>query len=260
MNRRTFFELENYPAVYEHTENTWQNPQRARMYHNILSAVLKPQVHFEPGAEDRIDQELKNGAQCAIAFTHGSAVDPVHIAAMASQNKVFEPLIGKTMIGAKVSLFKTPLVGKIVPDLGAVPVWRSKDVRNDSDSPEVIERKKVIRKLAGEAFVKTEITGMNQGLHMAKHVEGTRNKENPLQILKVQDGFGKIVCGVEQDVDILLMTAAFYYGKGSSKTTRKPTLYLDIMPSQDRGDPSKVTRALSPALQRTLDLAVSLHK
>jgi 1-acyl-sn-glycerol-3-phosphate acyltransferase len=253
------FDVANYAEVYAHVEQTWQDPQRANLYHNVLSRILKPNVQFGTGVEDRIDQELKNGAQCAIAFTHGSAVDPVQIAAMASQNKVFEPIIAKTMIGAKVSLFTTPIIGKIVPDLGAIPIWRKKDVLNDSQNSEEQERLEALRKLAGLAFVQTEITGMKQGLHMAKHVEGTRNKDDPKKILTIRDGFGKVVCGAGADTDILMITAAFWYGEGSSKTTRKPTIYLDIPQNQRRIEPEGVTRTIAPALQGCLSRAVTLH-
>jgi 1-acyl-sn-glycerol-3-phosphate acyltransferase len=259
MPRKEFFAVENFEAVYTHTQETWQDPERAERYHSLLSKVLKPQVHFGPGVEDRLDQELENGAQAAIAFTHGSMFDPVHIAAMAWRNRVFAPLVGKTMIGAKVPLFTVPVIGAIVPDLGAIPVYRKKDVLNDEQTPEEQERLEALRHQAGKAFIRTETAGMNSGLHMAKHVEGTRNKEHPMEILEVRSGYGNVVCAVEPDVDILMMTAAFYYGQGSDKTRRHPTMYVDIPQNQRRSEPEEVKRIITPALQNTLDQAVSLH-
>lgn len=257
--RQEFFAVENFEAVYAHTQETWQDPVRAERYHSILSKVLKPQVHFGPDVEDQMGQELENGAQAAIAFTHGSMFDPIHIAAMAWQNSVFEPLVGKTMIGAKVPLFTVPVIGAIVPDLGAIPVYRKKDVLKDGQTPKEQDRLEAIRHEAGKAFIRTEIAGMNDGLHMAKHVEGTRNKEHPMQILEVRGGYGSVVCGVEPNVDVLMMTAAFYYGRGSDKTRRRPTMYVDIPEDQSRSEPEEVKRIITPALQHTLDQAVSLH-
>jgi hypothetical protein len=143
--------------------------------------------------------------------------------------------------------------------LGAVPVYRRKDVLNDQQTPEEQERLEAIRKQAGQAFIQTEISGMNQGLHMAKHVEGTRNKKHPMKIQVVRDGYANVVCNLEPNVDVLMMTAAFYYGQASSRTRRRPTIYLDVLENQRRTEPEEVTRMISPALQHTLDQAVSLH-
>ncbi|MEK7594578.1 MAG: 1-acyl-sn-glycerol-3-phosphate acyltransferase [Patescibacteria group bacterium] len=210
-NRQEFFAVENYKTALAHTEAHWQDPEQAAKLHARLSMVLKPRVHFAPGIEDRMTQEVANGAICAIAFNHASAFDPVQIAAMASQNPSFHPLIGKTMIGAKVGLFTSSVTGPIVPDLGALPIWRKKDVESKSDSAEERERLTGLRKLANQAVLATEIHGMNTGHHLAKHVEGTRNKKNPKMLLPVREGFGRVVAGVDPEVDILMMTGAFYY-------------------------------------------------
>jgi 1-acyl-sn-glycerol-3-phosphate acyltransferase len=281
MPRKEFFDVDNYPAVYAHTRETWQDQEQAEKYHRILGRILAPHVYFAPGVEDRMEQEVENGAQCAIAFTHGSMLDPIQIAATAERNRSFDQLIGRTMIGAKVGLFTAPWIGERVPDLGALPVYRKKDVRDKKQSQEEQDRREAIRVEAGQEFINTKIIGMNQGLHVAMHVEGTRNRPNRLvavknaiktvagietedprkTILPLRDGYGNVVCGVNDDVDVLMMTGAFWYGSvvDLSKNWRRPTIYLDILKDQRRTDPKAVTGVLSPTLQHTLDQAILLH-
>ncbi|MFI5270562.1 MAG: hypothetical protein ACHQT9_00770 [Candidatus Saccharimonadales bacterium] len=261
--RKEYYDVHNYPQVYADVRETWQDPGRAELYHEVLSRVLSPHVVFAEGVEDRIGSEIRNGAQMAIALTHGTMFDPVHIAAMATQNEVFHPIIGKTMIGAKVGLFDTTAIGAVVPDLGAIPIWRKKDVHKKGESEEEKEELEAIRLKAGAEFIDTEIFGMEtEGLSMAKHVEGTRNKGDKTKIQKVYDGFGRVVSGVDPSVDILQATVAFYYGRwlNGSKTWLQPTMYVDIPADQRRDDKDFVTANIAASLQETLTLAVANHK
>ncbi|MEK7599869.1 MAG: 1-acyl-sn-glycerol-3-phosphate acyltransferase [Patescibacteria group bacterium] len=254
------FSVEHFEPIYANVQQTWQNPDRAQLYHKMAGTLLKPNVNFGLFVQEQMQEHIGDGGLCAIAFTHGSVLDPLHIAAMAQRNQVFEPLIGKTMIGAKAGLFTAPIVKTIVPDLGAVPVWRHKDVIDeDRQSQEEQQRLREIRKQAGRAFIQTQIAGINTGHHMAMHVEGTRNKDKPMQIQQVQAGFGEVVAGVDQNVKVLIMTAAFYYGTGKNKTKRKPTMFVDIPVNQGRSEPEEVRRTITPSLQTTLDQAIALH-
>jgi hypothetical protein len=262
-NRKEYYDVHNYEQVYADVRETWQDPGRAELYHEVLSRILSPHVVFGDEVEDRIGQEIKNGAQVAIALTHGIMLDPVHIAAMASQNVVFHPIVGRTMIGAKVGLFSTDNIGAIVPDLGAIPIWRKKDVHKKGESEEEREELKTIRHNAGAEFIETEIYGMEtHGLSMAKHVEGTRNKGDKTKIQKVYEGFGRVLSGVDPSKDILQLTVAFYYGRwlNGSKTWLEPTMYVDIPREQRRDDKDLVTANIAASLQETLALAVTHHK
>ncbi len=58
IDRREFYALENYEGVYAHVEQTWQDQEKAERYHALLSKVLKPQIYFGPGVEDRMQQEI----------------------------------------------------------------------------------------------------------------------------------------------------------------------------------------------------------
>jgi hypothetical protein len=78
--RRAYYDVENYEDVYAGVEQTWQNPERAARYHAVINRVFKPIVLFAPGAEDRFEQEIADGAQVAIAFSHGKYTDPIHLA------------------------------------------------------------------------------------------------------------------------------------------------------------------------------------
>jgi hypothetical protein len=265
--RREYLHVENFEAVYDQVRRTWQNPEKAERYHRWAGKLLHPRLIYGPGVEDRMTQEVANGAQAAIAFSHGRFLDPGEIAALADQNDPFDSLKGKTMIGAKVPVFMMWLIGTELPELGAYSIWRDKDVFTGKESPEEKARLKALQKAAGEASIRLEIDGMNQGLHMVKHVEGTRNKgkkqskHNPLKLLPVRDGFAKTVTGVDPSRDILMMTAAFYYGKwGQHKTWLNPTIYLDIPENQRREDPEEVARVIVPSLQQSVYRAAALHR
>jgi hypothetical protein len=262
-NRKEYYDVHNYEQVFADVRESWQDPGRAELYHEVLSKVLSPHVIFAEGVEDRIGSEVRNGAQMAIALTHGTMFDPPHIAAMATQNDVFQPIIGKTMIGAKVGLFSTSVIGAVVPDLGAIPVWRKKDVHHKGESEEEAAELEAVRSKAGDEFIETEIYGMEtDGLSMAKHVEGTRNRGDKTKIQKVYDGFGRVVSGVDPSKDILQTTIAFYYGRwlNLSKTWLQPTMYVDIPKDQRRDDKDLVTANIAATLQETLTLAVAHHK
>jgi|GEM_PF-7050244 hypothetical protein len=268
--RQEYFQVQNFEAVYAHVEQTWQDPERAADYHRLAGRVMHPDTIFGPGVEDRIGQALKNGARLAIAFTHGKFVDPGEIAAMAEQNDVFEPMKGITMIGAKIPIFMYPLLGKRVADLGAYPIWRDKDVIDrKKQSPEEQAFFKEWQKKAGRASIDLEITGINEhGLHVVKHVEGTRKakppeqKGHPLKIKTVRDGFGETVAGVDPNIELLMVTAAFYYGRvrNFNRTLLSPTIYLDIPENQRHDDPDEVTRTIRPSLQETMYWAAALHR
>jgi hypothetical protein len=265
--RKAYFRVDNFQTVYDHVEQTWQDPERALEYHQLAGRVMHPNTLFGPGVEDRIGQTLKNGARLAIAFTHGQFVDPGEIAAMAEHNDVFEPMKGITMIGAKVPIFMMPILGKRVPDLGAYPIWRLGDLLNKKQSPEEQDYIKEWQKKAGQGSIELEISGINEhGLHVVKHVEGTRKAKppekpgHPLKVKKVRDGFGETVARVDPSIELLVVTAAFYYGRRFTKTLLNPTIYLDIPEDQRRDDPEAITRVIRPSLQQTMYMAASLHR
>jgi hypothetical protein len=268
--REAYFRVENFQAVYADVERNWQDPERAAQYHRVARKVLHPITLFGPGVEDRMGQVFKNGGRGAIAITHGNFLDPVEIAAFAEEEEVFDPMQGITMIGAKVPIFMYPLLGKRAPDLGGYPLWRTPDVIDKKrQSPEEQERLLEWQKRAGRASIDLEVNGMNNyGKHLVKHVEGTRKAKPPekqkhhLKIKRVYPGFGETMARVDQSIEVLMITAAIYYGRYRSlnKTWLNPTIYLDIPENQRRDDSEEVTRTIIPSLQESMYWAAALHR
>lgn len=241
---------------------------RAKFYHRVLGRALAPDSHFGEGVAERIEWGLDHDELIALSMTHGTLLDPTHIGAAAQREKQLRKLRGKTMIGAKVSLFKLPVVGKIIPDLGAEVVWREKDVKNKRLTPEEQARLLALQKLAGRAFIGNFVQGMDSGLNMAMHVEGTRNLEEPEippadglpSILPVQKGFGRILSSVKPSAKVLIVTTAFDYGQEPDRTQRAPTMYFDIPGNQNRSDPDEVTATITQGLRQSLHEARLIHR
>lgn len=268
--REDYFRVQNFEAVYAEVQQTWQDPEQAAKLHHLASKVMHPQILYGPGVKDRMHQVLQNGGRGAIAFSHGAFVDPGEIAAMAEEEEVFDPMKTITMIGAKVPIFMYKLLGKRVPDLGAYPIWRIPDVIDPkTQSPEEQEYLREWQKRAGRASIDLEVNGMNNhGKHLVKHVEGTRKAKppekqgHPLEIKTVRDGFGMTMARVDSNIEVLMMTAAFYYGRvrNLNRTLLSPTIYLDIPENQERTDPDEVTRTIVPSLQQSMYWAAALHR
>ena len=258
------YDFENAQQAYDDIASrgdVWQNQSRANFYHSVLNSVLDPDVQFVGESETILEDRLEEGYGIALAFNHAKAIDPVHIAAMASKEPSFEPMVGHTMIGAKVGIHKAPVVGGIVPDLGSIPLWRKpSDVVKDPKELDESELSSIKIQLneTNTSFIRLMQLGMERGHHMVQFAEGTRNREDPLKIQDVRSGFGRVVAGVEKP--IWYGVGAIYYGDEDNGTWRKPTMVVDLdLDSQARETPQQVKEVIMPKMQKALDTAVSHH-
>lgn len=264
--RETKFDVANHVAIYERFENRTPHPNMAKFYHTVLGKALRPDSHFSEGAKEQMKWALDHGHLIALALTHGKLLDPPQIAAAVQREKALRKMRGTSMIGAKVSLYTgLPLLGPIITDIGARPVWREKDVLNKDMNLEGAMTALEHQEAAGKEFIRSAIRSMNNGTNLAMHVEGTRNQEPDFtlaedglpRMLPVKKGFGYIVSAVNPDINILIATAAFSYSPDAS--WRDAAIHFDVPEVQDRRDPDEVTDVITQSMRYGLKQARSYN-
>lgn len=250
--------LENYQAVYEYYAQHRQNPVAWRLSHFVLGKLFRPNVTMAPGAAEEIERHLDRGNQLVVASNHVSDIDPPIIVATAERSPL-KRIAGNTFIPSKYSLFRqTSLKGRVqrraIDGLGAIPIFRNKDVRPDGS--EVSEEQKVLQKAALSGLLETSIELINQGQNMAIFPEGERNPEDPANLLELGWGLGHIVCNADPKNDLAIVPMGIHYGIGEAKQAFTPSVHLGTPIPDSFTRPEEVISALKPVLQYTVDRAV----
>jgi 1-acyl-sn-glycerol-3-phosphate acyltransferase len=152
--------------------------------------------------------------------------------------------MGTTFVGAKAELFKNPILRRIIDNLGAVPVFRSKD-----------EGKSTEQRMAGGTFLNTAIKKIRNKENMAIFPGGERSKD-PLLVADLFDGVGKIVCKVareESDEQPRILPVGIFY---LDKEHTQAYLHVGEMSDEKFESPEAVMEWLQPSMQGALDTAV----
>ncbi len=248
---RPRIKLENHKEIYEFYSSHRQGKRSAQFLHGVLGKTFAPIVHYAEGAEDRLVEFFEQGRPIVIASNHLKAVDPCIIAAMPIREKVFEPLLGNTFIPSKRSIQAIPVVRHIVDGLGAVPVFRQKDVKND------VEQKYLNG--AARGILNTAIARMDSGQHMAVFPEGERNIDDPTKIQPLTKGIGLMVCKVSQVEQPAIMPMAMVYSGNGVRSQRTPTVFIGEPSLEVFEKPRDVLAWLPDRMQQSLDSAIQAH-
>ncbi len=246
--RRPPVTLENYQQVYDFYTEYRPYQRTTKTLGRLMACLFKPQVTYAEGAEEQIAELFDNDRSIVIASNHVSATDPPVIAAMAMRESVLQPMIGNSFIPAKASLFKRPL-RHAVDGLGSIPVFRKEDATPETEA---------LLLRAGSRLFRTCIARLNAGQNMVIFPEATRN-QNPDNLLKLQNGVGKMVCAVSDVEQPAVVPMAIRYD-GTRPGMRKPVVYVSN-PSEEPFTRSRdVMSWLQPAMQESLDSVIEISK
>ena len=258
--------IDNISAVYDYYRDNQVNLPFVKTAHWLLGKTIDDsQISFwSPEAEDYIQDRLNDGAQVIFAANHQSAFDQFILAGLPGQLDCLRPMIGKTFIPSKTELFNEAKWQRwAIEQLGAIPAYRGKDFPEADDAR---------RAQAAELLFDVSVARILGGQHMAGFWEGTRNKEQPHVVQKIQRGIGEIVCRAQTDVDLLILPIGYVYDERQPdsfvlpKKLRKPvaTAFNYFHPTIHLGEPlegkfdspDQVVVQLRPAMQGSLDTAI----
>ncbi len=236
--------LENQQAVYEFYEQYEPSARAQQAAHRILSMAFRPQGAFAHGVEDELEQAAENDTRLIIVANHVRKQDPVLFGPALRLTPALRHYNGRTFEPAKPILFQYPVLRPTIDVLGAVPVFRDKDVNNQ-------ESTKAFLNLAAKKIVR--------GRSMIIHPEGTRNTGDPRQLQAIKGGTGRVACMASADADVAILPIGIWYRPEMEHgQARKPNMYFGNLlhgPFERRHD---VTAWIAENLQDCLDHAIEM--
>lgn len=247
---RPKIELSNHSEIYDYYRKHQQGPHVARFLHGTLGLVFRPKVGFDPNAEDKLSQVFAKGRTVVLASNHIKAVDPCVIAALPAREPALEPVAGTTFIPSKRSIFKNTVVRHLVDGLGAVPVFREKDVA-ETDDPRHL-------RAATRALLETCIAKMNAGEHMAIFPEGTRNTVDSRRVQQLQGGLGLMLCRVTKVEQPAIVPIGIQYSESGVQRTFTPNVWVGQPSEEPFAKPRDLMDWLPDQLQSCVDNAAEL--
>ena len=154
----------------------------ARGFSTALNWLYRPHVSYLEGAEEEVRDAVEGGKSILYAINHRSVHDPnVAQGGLASQ-PLFRPRIGRGRVWAKAPLLEG---GRLKPvrvsteQMGGIAVFRPQDY---PEAP--VDRVKA----AGKYMLDITIQSIREGYDLAVFLEGTCNKGDPRQLLRVSSG------------------------------------------------------------------------
>ncbi|GEM_PF-511167 len=258
--KRPEVSIHNLDEVYRYYETCQPNPRLAKLAHLTMSALMRTDVVYPESSKTVISSLLEDNTRLIIAGNHLTYYDQFTLGAMVQQEETLHPLRGNTFVLAKEPLFNSriPILRRTIDALGAVPVFREKDIETDTRlvSP---DKRVALRYEAGRRIIRLATQKIKAGSHMAIFPEGTRNTQNLQQILPLKPGIGAIATAASHDVDVAVVPVGMWYRDASRSVPRHVTVYIGN-PFQISGDnPRSITNKLQCELQECVDRAASIQ-
>lgn len=245
--------VENYDEIYNYYAKSNTHPRFAKFGHGVMGLVYRPEASFEPGAEDQIAAHFQEGGSMIVASNHVNIHDQFSVAALAGREDVLSPLIGNTIIPAKVSLFKYPGLRYLVEGMGSVPTFRHKDVVSNPPQPGDQEKLKM-KQSADMRLIRLMTGALETGRNIAIFPEGTRNADNPARLQKIQRGVGVIAHAAGRKANVAILPVGLSYGQSVMRPRASVGNLLRI---QGYKNSSEIIADLHAALQACVDRAVN---
>ncbi len=245
--------LENAEAVNEYFSQVQPNPALMRAFHFVMGQFIRGDVVFDEDAEEAIHKDLSEGRQIFLAHNHQNFYDPLVIASMMQKEKVFHPMITRTVIPGAAPFFNNRWYGWVVRNSGAIPVFRKSD---DDD----LTQQSVVRRAANDSQVMIMQAHMNRGMHGAIYPEGTRGRDkkdrHPTKLMSIHAGIGRIACGLDDPRNVRIVSVGTTYG-ANNEDLRHPTSFV-ARPFRIAGTPVEVVKTTKESLQYAVDSASDL--
>ena len=175
-------QLENWKQTYDEIEQQRRSRLFARGFSTALNWLYRPHVSYLEGAEEEVRAAVEGGKSILYAVNHRSEQDPnVAQGGLASQ-PLFRPRIGHGRVLAKGPLFeggRLKPVRLLTEQMGGIAVLR------DKDYPEAPTDR---LRAAGKYMSDITIQAIIDGYDLAVFPEGTCNKGDPRQLLRINSG------------------------------------------------------------------------
>jgi len=245
--RRPKVSIDNADALFRYYTEYQPNVARARRAHRAISAVYTPRIEFADGAEERIARRLDQRAGLILSPYHQSNHDAMVVASLPIYAEVIESLIGHTRILAKAGLYRYPLVRPFIEMMGAVPVFRSKDVPGEN------EEQRAHRHRANRLAVDLCVRQLVNRDHAAIFPGGGRDKEGTGIIQALRPGIAEMATiAVDQSAEVSIVPIGMKYGHEHASPYVHIGMPYDVAPDDT---PEFVLRRTRTDMQAAQDAA-----
>lgn len=201
--------IANYDRMYDFYETLPPSAVALTTMHALSAAAYRGQtVTFDESAHEKIGELLETDTRLLIAGNHITMFDQFPVAAAVRSEPVLQPIQRNTFIPAKPSYFHDNRYRFLIDKLGAIPVFRPKDAKGDAQ-PLLADSTK--------RFIDVCAERVANGEHMFIFPEGTRKRERPEYIERVERGIGRIAAAASQRAPIAILPVALWYGQNPKK-------------------------------------------
>ncbi len=212
---------ENHHALYEYYSQRTPNKQLAKIGHKILGSVIRPQITWDENAEEAVKDQLANNKPLLLAFKHIKSMDVVLPAVLLQREPTLHPMIGRSRILAKKSLFMNPILRRLLDGLGAIPTFRPKDRTGATVSG------------LTDSLLHAIVERQNWGEHIAGFPEGERRPNQPGTVQELNRGLVEVATRAQSPDDILPVAVGVAYAPG--RFTGRIALHVTTCPAFTNG-------------------------
>ena len=240
---------ENHVAINEHFANFTPSERINRFGFAVMHAMCPNDMHYIGGSDQIIQEHLEAGGNVILAPYHQSNLDTPTTASIGCEPP-FQLLRGDTIIPAKASIFRLPILGRFFPHMGGHPAFRGKDFAKD-------EAGILLREQCADGLIQLDIDYINNGGNVAIFPQGTRDKDiYSLKIPKIRPGIARIALGVNDPSKLIIVPAGIAY---RSKFPRPNPVVVINRPFSPAGkSEAEVIELTRAGIQEAKDIAFEI--
>ena len=251
-------DLSNMAEVIDYYKQHGPNLRFQRGFHVVMDKLVAPHVVYAPGIREDIREHVASEDPTILAMTHHSWFDPSDDAAALQQEKeVFDPVIGKFVVPARMDYFAMPIIGSIIAVGGAKPMARKKDLAryyagqglSQEEIDEKLESKDGEREEVNAVVQRLMVEMAMNGYVYASYIEGTRNRGDQLKLQTVRNGVKDLLRAMEpeQRERTKIICLSHDYGGRLMRRFLTPTIHINMVDAP--ADPDDTNELLHDTLQ-----------